>query len=193
MLETKDVLGWHIADNTSYEPARTNNFEFMITDIDKLLKAGVDDTGENGDEDFIKDGQEIIRLSVNKASVPHMSQGELEVSRGNIKSYYAGSITFEGGTIEVVDYIGVNGKSVLMAWQRLSGDAKTGRVGRAKDYKKDCILIEYSPDYEKIRSWTLKGCWVTGLSEPDFSFDSADKKVITAKIRFDRAIPEEWM
>lgn len=190
-LETKDVLGWHIADNpANYEPARTNNFEFIITDIDSLLKAGVDDTGENGDEDYIKGGQEIIRLSVNKFDAPHFSQGEIEISRGNVKSHYAGTMTFESGTLEVVDYIGVNGKSVLMAWQRLSGDAKTGKVGRAKDYKKTCTLIEYTPDYEQVRSWTLVGCWVQKLSESQFDMESSNKKTVTAAIRYDRAYPE---
>lgn len=191
-LETKDVLGWHIADNAAnYEPARTNTFEFVITDIDKLLKAGVDETGDNGEEDYVTGGQEIIRLSVQKADVPHFSQGEVEVKRGNIKSYYAGEMTFDAGSIEVIDYIGKSGKSVLMAWQRLSGDSKTGKVGLAKDYKKTCTLIEYSPNYEQIRSWTLVGCWVTKLSESSFSMDSADKKVVTATIRYDRAYVEE--
>ncbi len=191
-IETKDVLGWHIADNpANYEPARTNTFEFVITDIDRLLKAGVDETGENGDEDYIIGGQEIIRLAVQKADVPHFSQGEVEVSRGNIKSYYAGAMTFDSGTIEVVDYIGKSSKSVLMAWQRLSGDSKTGKVGLAKDYKKTCTLIEYSPDYTPVRSWTLVGCWVTKLSETQFNMDSADKKTISATIRFDRAYLED--
>lgn len=192
-ITTKNNLGWHIADNPElYEPARTNTFEFVVTDIDKLLRAGVDDTGDNGAEDYVTGGQETIRLSVNKADVPHFSQGEIDISRGNIKSYYAGAMTFDAGSIEVIDYIGSSGKSVLMAWQRLSGDAKTGQVGRAKDYKKTCTLIEYTPDYEKIRSWTLVGCWVTKLNETAFSMDSADKKIITATIRYDRAYPEEF-
>lgn len=191
-IETKDNLGWHIADNpANYEPSRTNTFEFVITDIDRLLKAGVDDTGENGDDDYLTGGQEIVRLGVQKADVPHFSQGEIEVSRGNIKSYYAGAMSFDSGSIEVVDYIGKSGKSVLMAWQRLSGDAKTGMVGRAKDYKKECTLLEYTPDYELVRSWHLVGCWVTKLSESQFSMDSADKKIVTATIRYDRAYPEE--
>ena len=42
-------------------------------------------------------------------------------------------------------------------------------------YKKDCMLVEYSPDYEEIlRTWTLKGCWVSAISESEFdALDSA--------------------
>lgn len=189
-----DANSWHIADNPSiYEPARNNNFEFLVMGVDNLLKAGVLESEAEGDESaYLNDGQEIIRLSVNKAPVPHFSQSEISISRGNVKSYYAGPIEYKEGTLEVIDYIGASGKSILMAWQALSGKSVKGLVGRAKDYKKECILVEYSPDYsEKLRSWRLKGCWIKELSEDDFSHESPDKKIVRATIRYDRAIPEE--
>ena len=194
MPNTIDVIpanSWHIADNPAiYEPARTNNFEFVITGVDTLLKAGV--RAESAQEDdYITNGQEVVRLSVNKSTVPHFTQQEISVSRGNTKTYFAGPIEYSDGSIEVIDYIGASGKSVLMAWQALSGKAVAGLVGRAKDYKKECELVEYSPDYQKIRSWRLVGCWIKGLSEQEFNQEGADKKIITATIRFDRAIPEE--
>ena len=190
-ISPKNANSWHIADNpATFEPARTNNFEFVITGIDSLLKAGVSEADAQ-DSDYIVNGQEIVRLSVNKASVPHFSQGEISVSRGNTKSYYAGTMEVSDGTLEVVDYIGASGKSVLMAWQRLSGNLAEGLVGRAVNYKKECILIEYTPDYEKVRSWRLLGCWVKGLSEGEYNQESSDKKVVTATIRYDRAIPME--
>lgn len=191
-IDVKNANSWHIADNPGlYEPARSNNFEFIILGVDNLLKAGVI-AEEATDEDLIKNGQEIIRLSVNKAPVPHHTQGEISISRGNTKTYYAGAIEYSEGQLEVIDYIGASGKSVLMAWQALSGKSVQGLVGMAKDYKKECVLVEYSPDYSrKLRSWRLKGCWVKGISEPEFSHENPDKKVITATIRYDRAIPEE--
>lgn len=191
-IDVVSANSWHIADNPGiYEPARNNNFEFLIMDADNLLKAGVLPE-EATEEDYLSNGQEIIRLSVNKAPVPHFSQGEISISRGNTKTYYAGTIEYKDGSLEVIDYIGASGKSVLMAWQALSGKSVKGTVGRARDYKKDCVLIEYSPDYtQKLRSWRLKGCWVKELSEDDYSHESPDKKVVRATIRYDRAIPEE--
>ena len=33
---------YHLADNPSlYEPQRTNNFTFIVTDIDNILRVGV--------------------------------------------------------------------------------------------------------------------------------------------------------
>lgn len=190
-IDVVSANSWHIADNPAiYEPARTNNFEFVITGIDNLLKSGVTEGGD--DDDYVTNGQEIIRLSVNKATVPHFTQGEISISRGNVKTYFAGQLEFGDGSIEVVDYIGASGKSVLMAWQALSGKAVNGLVGRAVNYKKECQLVEYSPDYsQKIRSWRLIGCWVKGLSESEFNQENADKKIVTATIRFDRAVVEE--
>lgn len=193
-IDVKSANSWHIADNPSiYEPARNNNFEFLILDIDNLLKAGITEEEAEGDDSaYLKNSQEVIRLSVNKAPVPHFSQSEISVSRGNTKTYFAGPIEYKPGNVEVIDYVGASGKSVLMAWQALSGKAKDGTVGHAKDYKKTCILIEYDTDYShKLRSWILKGCFITGLDESDFSHESADKKTVTATIRYDRAIPEE--
>lgn len=191
-IDVVSANSWHIADNPGiYEPARNNNFEFLIMDADNLLKAGVLEE-EATEDDYLKNGQEIIRLSVNKAPVPHFSQGEIAISRGNTKTYYASTIEYKEGTLEVIDYIDVSGKSILMAWQALSGKAVRGTVGRARNYKKDCVLIEYSPDYaQKLRSWRLKGCWIKELSEDDYSHESPDKKVVRATIRYDRAIPEE--
>ena len=87
-----DANSWHIADNPSiYEPARNNNFEFLVMGVDNLLKAGVLESEAEGDESaYLSDGQEIIRLSVNKAPVPHVSQSEISISRGNV--WYRSSI-----------------------------------------------------------------------------------------------------
>jgi hypothetical protein len=57
------------------------------------------------------------------------------------------------------------------------------------DYKKTCTLIEYTPDYQIVRKWRLDGCWVKAVTESDFSMEDAAKRMITANIRFDRAMP----
>lgn len=189
-LTTKQVNGWHIADNPElYQPAQVNHFEFIVYDLDGSLRAGADATDPDAD-DFITNSQETIRLGVNKSFTPHFSQSEISVSKGNTKTYFAGPIEYKSGTVDVIDYIGRSGKSVLMAWQRLSGDSTTGAVGNASQYKKRCSIVEYTPSWEPVRSWTLIGCWILELSEPDFNNESAEKKVVSATIRYDRAIPD---
>ncbi len=179
---------YHLGDNpTLYDPQRSNAFEFVVTGIDNLLRAGYDGTEENA---YITDAQETLRLSVDGASIPMFSQSTIEIKRGNSTIKFAGTPTFDSGSITVIDYMGADTKSALMAWQALSYNVKTDRVGNAADYKKDCYLLEYTPDFSRIvRQWLLKGCFVSGLSEDAFSMNGGgDKKTISATISYDRAI-----
>ena len=49
---------YHLANNTNiYEIQRTNNFEFIVTDIDGILRAG-------SDSSTYANAQEVIRMSV---------------------------------------------------------------------------------------------------------------------------------
>ena len=65
---------YHLTDNPDiYEPARNNNFEFLITGIDDILKAGVDTGVTPQNDDYIKNGQEVLRVAVEASSVPHFS------------------------------------------------------------------------------------------------------------------------
>ena len=181
---------YHLADNPDlYEIQRSNNFEFQVGfDVaGKILKSGVTTRAA---EDFL-DGatsQEYLRLAVTKASIPNFSQDIITIKRGNSVMKAAGLPTFSEGTLVVNDFIGADIKSILMAWQRLSYDVTTEKIGKMSDYKFNCTLTEYTPNYEQVRYWDLKGCWISEISEDDFNQESGDKKQITAKIQYDYAI-----
>ena len=178
---------YHLADNPAlYDPMRNNTFEFVVTGLDKLLRVGADGSEENA---YITNAQEVLRLSVDSASIPMFTQEAIPVKRGNSTIKFAGTPSFASGSLVVNDWIGADSKSALMAWQNLSYNVKTDRVGNAADYKKDCWLIEYTPDYTKqVRQWQLKGCFISGLSEDAYSMSSDGKKTISATIEYDRAI-----
>ena len=177
---------YHLADNPAlYDPMRNNTFEFVVTGLDKLLRVGADGSEENA---YITNAQEVLRLSVDSASIPMFTQEVIPVKRGNSTIKFAGTPSFASGSLVVNDWIGADSKSALMAWQNLSYNVKTDRVGNAADYKKDCWLIEYTPDYTKqVRQWQLKGCFISGLSEDAYSMSSDGKKTISATIEHDRA------
>lgn len=193
-MSDKQFGTYHMIDDRNpglYEIARSNNFEFIITGMNELLKAGarVDENTAQDSDRTTATSDDTVRLSVAQASVPNFTQEEIVIQRGNTKMYAAGVPTFEAGTLMVNDFVGLDTKSVLLAWQRLSYDATTERVGRMADYKKTCTLIEYTPDYQIVRKWRLDGCWCKGISESNFSMEDASKRMITATIRFDRAMP----
>lgn len=185
---------YHLADNPSlYEVARSNNFEFIVTNLGDLLRAGANETDNNA---YIKGStaEDVIRLSVESSSVPTYKQAVLSLRRGNSVMKFAGLPDFDDGSLVVRDFIGADTKSALMAWQNLSYNVKTQKVGQMKNYKKDCYLMEYTPDMQLIRTWTLKGCWIAGLQMGEFNQESGDKRTITATIPYDYAImslPEE--
>ena len=99
----------------------------------------------------------------------------------------AGVPTFNNGTLVVNDFIGADTKAVLMAWQNLSYNVRTEKVGLMTDYKKEAYLIEYTPDYQQVRKWKLHGCWVSGISEDGYNQESNEKNTISATIEFDWA------
>ncbi len=180
----------HISTNlANYEAARTGFFSLIVDNIDNIIKASYQGANpqEAAESDKIARAQEILKLNVTKAPVPHFDLQKLSYRRGNDVVNFAGVPDFSDGQITVDDVVGMDTKSILMAWQGLAYNVHTRKGGRMKDYKKDCTLIEYTQDFEQIRSWTLYGCWVKTISEADFDKESDGKRQITASIVYDRA------
>ena len=87
--------------------------------------------------------EKIINTKIkSKEQIPMFTQDVITIKRGNSVMKGAGVPTFGDGSLVVNDFIGADTKSVLMAWQRLSYDVKTERVGNMADYKKICYLFE---------------------------------------------------
>lgn len=172
---------YHMSDYPNlFEPQRSNNFEFVVTDLENLYRPGTDSR--------IEGAQEMLRLSVASTFVPHFQQDPIEIKRGNNSLRYAGVPRFNSGnTLKVNDFIGAQSKAILEAWQALSYNVYTEKVGLASDYKKDCYLIEYTPDYQVVRQWRLHGCWVSNITEDEYNADGNDKRSISATIEYDRA------
>lgn len=181
----------HISTNlANYEAARSGFFSLIVDDIDNIVSAAyTGNPSAAADSDKIgKQAQEILKLNVIKAPVPHFSLKAEEYRRGNDVVKFAGVPTFDSGSITVDDVVGLDTKSILMAWQGLAYNVHTRKGGRMKDYKKNATLIEYTQDFEQIRSWTLYGCWISKIDEDPFDKSNDGKRQITATIEYDRAI-----
>ena len=179
----------HISTNlASYEAARSGFFVFLVDDLDGIVNPTYSGNPEEAqDSDRLLSAQEYLRLNVVKASVPHFSLEPLMYRRGNEVVKFAGVPTWNEGAITVDDVVGLDTKSILMAWLQLAYNVHTRKGGRMKDYKKTCTLIEYTQDYEQVRSWTLYGCWISNLDEEGFDKEGDGKRQISATIQYDRA------
>lgn len=191
---------YHLAGQPDlYEIQRANNFEFVVDfasntalneAVNRLyLTSTFEDVAEAGDTIDLGTASECLRLSVVKSSIPFFKQEVITLDRGNSQIKFAGKPTFNSGTLVINDFIGANPKSILMAWQNLSYNVQTEKVGLAKDYKINCTLIEYTPSYEPVRYWELTGCWISELSEDDSNMEESGKKQVTATIEYDYARP----
>ena len=183
------VGAYHFSDNKElFEIQRGNNFDFVVgQEINNVVAYGMET------KSFPR-ASEYIRLSVSSASVPHFSQNAIEVRRGNTAVKYAGPISWDAGSISCYDFIGAETKDILMAWQAKSGNPLYQTVGQQKDYKITCNLVEYTPDYNEIvRTWRLDGCWISNISEEEFSTESGNgSRKISCTIQFDRAVVSSY-
>ena len=138
-----------------YEAARSGFFVFQPANADDdVLKIIAEKLKEfNTESEFdSKKIQELMKLNVTKAKVPHFSVEVLKYRRGNEEVKFAGVPTFESGSISIDDIVGVDTKSIIEAWLELAYDLKTRTGGRMYEYKMDCNLIEYTQDYRPIRT-----------------------------------------
>lgn len=168
-----------------FELARSNNFRFYVEGLSGVLRAGYG--GQESNAYLPDNADEVLEFSVKSVSLPKFSQEIIRLRRGNAEMTAAGVPTFDPGTLIIDDFIGADGKSILMAWQNLSYNVNTQMVGYMTDYKRDCTLIEYDPNYKIVRTWKLYGCWISDLSQTEFDHDNGDKRQITATIAYDWA------
>lgn len=185
---TTDYGARHFAAKKElFEIQRGHNFELIVP------KAGLEKLtfyGENGETQTVADANEIIRLSVAGAFIPHYSQNPIEVRRGNTSVKYAGVITWDAGEVQCYDFIGARTKDILMGWQALAGNPRYQTVGQQSDYKMDCNILEYPPDYSTIvRTWKLENCWISAIREDALSMDANGSRKISCTFQYDLAYP----
>lgn len=194
-LSTAEISASISENLSSYEAARSGFFILVVDGLDDLLKPNYRGEAENAeDSDRIKKAQETLKLSVTKCPVPHFEIATNEYRRGNDVVKFAGVPTWNGGTITVADYIGLDTKSLLMSWLYKAYNPHTRKGGRMKDYKKTATLCEYTQDYELIRTWTIEGMFITKITEDDFDKENDGPRKLNVEFVFDRAtvdLPDE--
>ena len=165
------------------EEQRSTDFELVITQLDGLAKIS-----DGTDRGTYANAQEILRFSVATVDVPHFQIATLETRRGNSVQKFAGTPSFSSGSMTVYDFIGSDTCGILMSWQHLAYNVYTDKVGLMEDYKRDAVLIEYTPDRQIVRKWNMYGCWVSNITEDGFdhSGDQSTRK-LTATIEYDMA------
>ena len=170
-----------MANKKLYEPQRTTDFELVIVGLDGLVNIATGEQMMNIDE--------TIRLAVIEAEIPHYEVAVQSQRRGNSVVKYAGTASFAAGSMTVRDWIGADSKTALYTWLHQAYDVYTDKTGLLEDYKLDgCKLIEYTPDKQIVRSWTLYGLWISDIKEETWSHDSENgERKISCTLNYDKA------
>ena len=192
--ELKTSLGaFHLSnsgEHRKWQPGKGNFFELTVPDLEQLLKPGVGLENIDKSNDYIANGSEVLKLTVKSFKIPTFSVDDLKITKGNSTVHYAGTPTFQSGSITIDDMVGPESKAVLEAWLRLCYDVTTDKGGRAVDYKKTCVVTEYTSDHVQVRAWKLYGTFPQNIEESEYDKESDEIRRVTATLIYDRAVPE---
>lgn len=181
-----DISAYHLAAAPdSFETQKSNAGKFIVMGLDNLVNPI---TGEP-----IPNASDILKESIFSFEVPSFSQTPIEIRLGNTSVKTAGTPSFKDTTINLHDFVGIDTYNVLYAWQALSFNIKTQRVGFEGDYKKTAYMVEYSTDFSRVTAlWKLHGVWVSGLSKDGFDVSQNAQEVkIQCSLSYDWAEPED--
>ena len=158
-----------MSNDPAYEIQRTNNFRVDIN----LTEFG----GEVGE----------ISLACETSGLPNSNTDPLEAPYGNSMIKVAGKTNFDDISITVKDFIEKDIEYVLMKWRYAVYNPETGKVGWAKNYKREARVTLYAPNGARERSWIATGVWPTSLELGDLDYSSADLRKITMTLSVDHA------
>lgn len=188
----KALGSYHISTELqNYEAART---AFFVLDVPTSqlsnLRKPTETTDDNTTAKKLNDANasDILRLNVTKTSVPQFSVETHEYRRGNDVVKFAGVPTWESGTLEVDDIVGVNTKDIMISWLYLAYNPHTRMGGRMKDYKKTAYLREYTQDYVLIREWEIRGIFVKKVGDSEFDRENDGKRKLSVEFEYDMAV-----
>lgn len=136
---------------------------------------------DSGDSD-------ILLLALNGFTPPNVSVDPVEIHYGNEKRLQAGKPAFENATLRVRDYVDAKVREAVHRWFKKVYDARTGKMGYAKDYKKTGALLMTGPDGQSIRKYDLIGLWPSAVNFGDFNMESADPIVLEVTLACDKAL-----
>jgi hypothetical protein len=126
----------------------------------------------------ITTGLDINRASflVKATSLPGQTIGEIAVPFRGRNLYLAGDREFETWTTTVINDTDFMIRNAMERW--LNGindlDANTG-LTNVSDYTADITVEQLDRDDNILKSYTLKNCWPTGVTQIDLSYDTANE------------------
>ena len=81
-------------------------------------------------------------------------------------------------------------ENILMKWRDAVYNPRTGKIGWAKNYKREASIVLYSPNGTILRKWVARGVWPTNVELGDMDYSGSDLRKITMTLSVDEAYPD---
>lgn len=138
-------------------------------------------------------GDDVLQLALESFPLPKTSIGIIEVAHGNEKRKFAGLPSFDDIQVVYKDLLENRVAAVVYAWYQQVYDAKTGKIGWARDYKKEGVCTLYAPDGTNPRTWNLHGIWPSAFDPGDADVQGEDFIRINLTLTVDKVTPGSGM
>jgi len=139
-------------------------------------------------------GGDPLSLSLSRGFMPTVGVDEVQIPFGNESVYVAGRARYEGGTLEIRDYVDQDIQGLVRNWfERVySGIASmtNGRVGVPADYKRNAFILLSAPDGSVERKWRLRGQWPMQWNPGGLDMSSSEQVNLSVACRYDKAVYE---
>lgn len=137
-------------------------------------------------------GGDPLSLGLSRGFMPSVGVDEVAIPFGNETVYVAGRANYEGGQIEIRDYVDVDTQGLLRDWfERVYSGVRemtNGRVGVPRDYKRRAFILFTAPDGSVERRWQIRGLWPSRMNFGGLDMSSSEQVQVTVTCRYDKAI-----
>ena len=132
-----------------------------------------------------------LSFLVTSFALPKESTETFKANFWNDSVNLPGRTSFETSQLVIKDAINYDSEKEFLAWRLRVYNPKTGKVGYAEDFKCNATVTEYSPSGDKLRKWSIIGCWPSSVEYGDLSYDDANEKQMTITITYDKAYRQD--
>lgn len=130
-----------------------------------------------------------VPLAVESVNLPKLEMSIIELHYGNEKRKVAGKASFSDIPLRLKDFVDVNVANAIVGWMYEVYNPDNGKVGYAKNYKKQLELVLFGPSGDAERSWYVRGAWPQYFDPGQLDVTSEDKVLLECNIAYDWAYP----
>ena len=163
----------------AFSPQHVNNWSIEIHGLSSDI---------NGP---ILNGSDPMTFALARGFLPSVGVDEVPIPFGNEEVYVAGRAKYEGGNIEVRDYVDQDIQGSCVDWfSKVYGGVvgNFGVIGVPSAYKRIADLLLTAPDGTSQRSWRLQGLWPVRVNFGNLDMASSEQVQISMSLRYDRAV-----